>query len=133
MRGLHRLSLQLAREENNQDYSNEKIGTGHVLLRLLQEKKCLAAKILDERSVCPESSRKEPAPVPQGHAIRKKFVRERDSLPKDVVEPQDQISLIASNRNNAISNHDLGKSPCAQTRSATSVTSCICFVNRRDS
>jgi hypothetical protein len=65
------LSLQISPETNNRDYSNEKIGTGHVFLRLLQEKKSLAAKILDKRNVCPESSRKKPGPVPQGDAIRK--------------------------------------------------------------
>jgi ATP-dependent Clp protease ATP-binding subunit ClpC len=89
--------------------SSERIGTAHLLLGLLREKKCLAAEILDERGVRLESARKELSRVPHDDAIRKKFVRNRDSLPEGVVELQDRIRLIASRQKDAFLNHDFEK------------------------
>jgi ATP-dependent Clp protease ATP-binding subunit ClpC len=89
--------------------SSEKIGTGHLLLGLLRERKRLAAEILDERGVRLESTRKELARVPHDDAIRKEFVRERDLLPEDIVELQDRIRLIASSQKDAFLNHDFEK------------------------
>ena len=101
-------ALALAAEEADQ-VSNKSIGTGHLLLGLLREEKCLATEILDERCVRLESTRKELARAPHDDAIRKEFVREQGSLPADVVALQTRIRLIASRQNEAISNHDFEK------------------------
>jgi ATP-dependent Clp protease ATP-binding subunit ClpC len=89
--------------------SNKKIGTEYLLLGLLREKKSLAAQILDERGVRLESVRKELARMPHDDGIRKEFVRERDSLPEEIVELQNRIRLIASSHREAFLNHDLEK------------------------
>ena len=89
--------------------SNKKIGTEHLLLGLLREKKSLAAQILDERGVRLESVRKELARMPHDDGIRKEFVRERDSLPEEIVELQNRIRLIASSHREAFLSHDLEK------------------------
>jgi ATP-dependent Clp protease ATP-binding subunit ClpC len=97
--------LALGAEEADR-VSEKKIGTGHLLLGLLREKKCLAAKILDERGVRLESSRQELARMPHDDAIRKEFVREQASLPEGVVELQAQIRRIAKSGEDAFINRD---------------------------
>jgi ATP-dependent Clp protease ATP-binding subunit ClpC len=89
--------------------SDRKVRTGHLMLGLLREEKGFAAEMLGDRSVHLESTRKELARVPHDDAIRKEFVRERGSLPEDVVELQTRIRLVASSRNDAIANHDFEK------------------------
>jgi len=100
--------LAFAAEEADQ-VSSKTIRTGHLLLALLREEKCLTAEILHERGVHLDPTRKELARVPHDDAIRKEFVRERGSLPDDVVELQTRIRLIASSQNEAIANHDFEK------------------------
>ena len=89
--------------------SEKKIGTGHLLLGLLRERKCLAATIVDEQGVRLESIRKELARVPHDDSIRKQFVRKQDSLSEDVVALQARIKLIQSSADDAITNHDFEK------------------------
>ncbi|MBZ5600526.1 MAG: hypothetical protein LAN83_19665 [Acidobacteriia bacterium] len=100
--------LAFATEEADQ-LSSKRIGTGHLLLGLLREGKCLAGEILYDRGVRLESTREELARVPHDDSIREEFVRERGSLPADVVELQARIRLIASSMKNAIANHDFAK------------------------
>jgi ATP-dependent Clp protease ATP-binding subunit ClpC len=100
--------LAFAAEEADR-VSNKKIGTEQLLLGLLREKKSLAAQILDERGVRLESVRKELARMSHDDGIRKEFVRERDSLPEEIVELQNRIRLIASSQREALLNHDLEK------------------------
>jgi ATP-dependent Clp protease ATP-binding subunit ClpC len=101
-------ALAFAAEEADQ-VSNKSIGTGHLLLGLLREEKCLAAVILDERGVHLESTRKELGRAPHDDAVRKEFVREQGSLPANIVALQSRIRLIASSQKNAIANHDFEK------------------------
>jgi ATP-dependent Clp protease ATP-binding subunit ClpA len=101
-------ALAFAAEEADQ-VSNKSIGTGHLLLGLLREEKCLAAEILDDRGVHLESTRKELARAPHDDAVRKEFVREQGSLPADVVARQGRIRLITSSQKNVIANHDFEK------------------------
>jgi ATP-dependent Clp protease ATP-binding subunit ClpC len=100
--------LAFAAEEADQ-VSNKSIHTGHLLLGLLREEKCPAAVILADRGVHLESTRKELARAPHDDAIRKEFVREKGSLPVDVVALQTRIRLIASSQNDAVANHDFEK------------------------
>jgi len=100
--------LAFAAEEADQ-VSSKAIGTGHLLLALLREEKCLAAEILHERGVHLDPTRKELARMPHDDGIRKEFVRERDSLPQEIVELQNRIRLIASSHREAFLSHEFEK------------------------
>jgi ATP-dependent Clp protease ATP-binding subunit ClpC len=95
--------------EEAHQLSNKHIGTEHLLLGLLREEKCLAAEILHERGVRLASTREELTRVPHDDSVTEKFVRERGSLPEDVVELQTRIGLIVSRMEKAIANHDFAK------------------------
>jgi ATP-dependent Clp protease ATP-binding subunit ClpC len=88
--------------------SSKRICTGHLLLGLLREEECYAAKMLHERGVGLASTRGELARTPHDDSIREEFVRESSSLP-EVVELQNQIGSIKSRINSCIANQDFAK------------------------
>lgn len=101
-------AMAFAKKEADQR-SSQHVCTEHLLLGLLCEDKCHAAEILHERGVHLASTREELARIPHDDSVTEEFVRERDSLPEDVVELQTRIKLIVSHREDAIANHDFVK------------------------
>jgi ATP-dependent Clp protease ATP-binding subunit ClpC len=100
--------LAFAAEEADQ-LSSRSITTGHLLLGILREEKCLPAKILNDEGVRLESTRRELERMPHDDSIRKQFVRENGFLPEDVVEQQVRVRLVAGKLTHAIDNHDFEK------------------------
>jgi ATP-dependent Clp protease ATP-binding subunit ClpA len=98
--------LAFTAEEADQ-LSSKHIGTGHLLLGLLREEKCLAAEILHKRGVRLPSTREELARMPHDDSVTEQFVRE-GSRP-EVVELQARIRLIRSRTEDAIANHDFAR------------------------
>ena len=96
--------LAFAAEEADR-LSSKGVGTGHLLLGLLREEECLAAKVLHERGVALASSREELARMPHDDSVREEFVREESSRP-EVVELQARIRLIRGRMHDAIATHD---------------------------
>jgi len=79
------------------------------LLGLLREEKCFAEEILHERGVRLASTREDLKRIPHNDSAKEKFVRERGSLPEEVVELRTRIRLIVSRLEDAIANHDFVK------------------------
>jgi ATP-dependent Clp protease ATP-binding subunit ClpC len=90
-------------------FSNRRICTEHLLLGLLREKKCLAAKILSELGVQFTSTRDELSRSPHNDSRIEEFTRERGPLPQDVVELQSRVKAIRARLEDAISSHDFEK------------------------
>jgi ATP-dependent Clp protease ATP-binding subunit ClpA len=90
-------------------FSNRRICTEHLLLGLLRQKKCLAAKILSELGVQFTSTRDELSRSPHDDSKTEEFARERGPLPQDVVELQSRIKAIRARLEDAISSHDFEK------------------------
>jgi ATP-dependent Clp protease ATP-binding subunit ClpC len=90
-------------------FSNRRICTEHLLLGLLREKKCLAAKILSELGVQFTSTRDELSRSPHDDSRIEEFARERGPLPQDVVELQSRVKAIRARLEDAISSHDFEK------------------------
>ncbi len=87
-------------------FSNRRICTEHLLLGLLRETKCLAAKILSELGVQFGSTRDELSRSPHDDSKTEEFTRERGQLPQDIVELQSRVNAIRTRLENAISSHD---------------------------
>jgi len=100
--------LAFAAEEGDQ-LSIRGIGTGHLLLGLLREKKCLATEILRERGVRLVSTREELARMPHDDSLTEEFVREERTSPPEVVELRAQIRLISGRWKDAFANHDFAQ------------------------
>ena len=90
-------------------FSNRQICTEHLLLGLLREEKCLAAKILSELGVRFTSTRDELSRSPHDDSKTEEFTRERGPLPQDVVELQSRVKAIRVRVEDAVSNHDFEK------------------------
>jgi ClpA/ClpB-like protein len=89
--------------------SSKKICSEHLLLGLLRDENCLAAKLLHERGVRLVSTREELTRSPHDDSATEKLVRERSPLPQDVVELQTRIKSIVSRMEAAIAKHDFAK------------------------
>jgi len=100
--------LSFAAEEADKLFSKP-IGTAHLLLGLIQEKKGNAAEILRDRGVRLEHIREELTRTPHDDSVREDFVREPGPLPEDIIEVQTRIRSIMDNVNAAIANHDFAK------------------------
>jgi ATP-dependent Clp protease ATP-binding subunit ClpC len=90
-------------------FSSRRICTEHLLLGLLREEKCLAAKILSELSVQFTSTRDELSRSSHDDSKTEEFARERGTLPPDVVELQGRVKAIRARLENAISSHEFEK------------------------
>ena len=88
-------------------FPSESIGTEHVLLGLLREEGCLAAKTLVESGASLASAREELRRTP--HDNSQKFIRERGPMPQDVLELQTRIRAIQTRIEEAIAAHDFEK------------------------
>ena len=88
---------------------NKHICTEHLLLSLLREEQSFAARILDEQGVDLISIRDDLVRIPHDDSATENFVRERTSLPEDVVELQTRITSIMKNMHDAIAEHDFTK------------------------
>jgi ATP-dependent Clp protease ATP-binding subunit ClpA len=89
--------------------SSELICTEHVLLGLLREKGCLAAKVLSEIGVELASTREGLSRAPHDISATESFTRERGPLPEDLVESQARLRAIMTNVKNAIAANDISK------------------------
>jgi ATP-dependent Clp protease ATP-binding subunit ClpC len=89
--------------------SNTRICTEHLLLGLLREKECFAAKLLAGLDVHFAPIRAELLRVPHDDSKREDFVRERGPLPQDIVELQTRVRSIRVRLEDAIANHDFEK------------------------
>jgi ATP-dependent Clp protease ATP-binding subunit ClpC len=100
--------LSLAADQADQ-LSSKHIGSEHLLLGLLREKKCFAAEVLHAHGVNLASTLEELTREPHNDSIMEAFTRERGSLPDDVVELQGRIKSIVSRMEEAIAKHDFIK------------------------
>ena len=82
--------------------SSKSISTEHVLLGLLRERECLAAKILSEGGLDLASIRQELRRAPHDDSVVENFIKERGPLPEDVVELQTRIRSIKTRIKEAI-------------------------------
>lgn len=101
-------ALCYAAEEADQ-LSSTHISTEHLLLGLLREQNCFAAEFLHERGVSLQSTREELIRAPHKHSGSEEFVRERDPLPKDVVEQQNRVNAVFHSVLDAVAQHDFAK------------------------
>jgi len=90
-------------------FSSKSICTQHVLLGLLRERECLAAKTLSEGGMDLASIREELRRAPHDESATESFFRERGSLPEDVVELQTRIRSIKTRIEGAIATKDFSK------------------------
>jgi ATP-dependent Clp protease ATP-binding subunit ClpA len=85
------------------------IGTEHLLFGLLREENCFAAEFLHEHCVRLASTREELMRIPHNYSATEQFVRERGTLPEDVVELQTRIGIILGRVEHAVARHDFVK------------------------
>jgi hypothetical protein len=97
--------LTFAADEAEQ-LSSKHIGSEHLLLGLLREEKCLAARILHEQGILLNSVRQDLIRVPHKPSATEEFVREPRHLPADVAEAQDRLKTIVKRMEEAVANHD---------------------------
>src|SRR5207247_11467739 len=72
--------------------------------------------------------------IPHNDSAKEKFVRERGSLPEEVVELRTRIRLMVSRLEDAIANHDFVKARGRiQMKRAGNATSCFCCIEKMDS
>src|SRR5258708_24970226 len=88
---------------------NKQIGSEHLLLGLLREETCFAAEFLHERGVRLASTREELMRIPHNYSATDQFVRERESLPEDVVELQTRVESIFRRVVEAVNQGDFAK------------------------
>jgi ATP-dependent Clp protease ATP-binding subunit ClpA len=100
--------LSFAAEEAAQ-FSIKHISTEHILLGLLREEECCAAKFLHEHGVRLVSTREELTRTPHEYSSPDEFVRERDPLPEDIVETQNRVRLIFRSVQDAVAQVDFAK------------------------
>jgi ATP-dependent Clp protease ATP-binding subunit ClpC len=91
------------------DLFSSKIRTEHILLGLLREEECLAAKILFESSVNLASTREELRRIPHEDSSGESFIRVIGTLPEDVVELRNRLSSIKARMEEAIALNDFSK------------------------
>jgi len=101
-------ALSYAAEEADR-VSSKHISPEHLLLGLLREEECFAAEFLHEHGVRLASTREELIREPHKYSASEEFVRERDPLPKDVVELQNRVTLIFRSVQDAVAQHDFAK------------------------
>jgi len=101
-------ALSYAAEEAEQ-LSSTHISTEHLLVGLLREQNCFAAQFLHERGVTLKSTREELVRAPHKHSATEEFVRERDPLPKDVVQQQNRVNAIFRSVLDAVAQRDFVK------------------------
>jgi len=101
-------ALSFAAEEADQ-FSIKHISTEHILLGLLREEECFAAKFLHEHGVRLASTREELMRTPHKYSSSDEFVRERDPLPEDIVEAQNRVRLIFRSVQDAVAQGDFAK------------------------
>jgi len=87
-------------------FPNSRIGTQHLLLGLLREESCLAAKILSVLGVQFVSTRDALSQAPHDDAKMTEFTREQGPLPQDVIELLGRVNAIKARLQDAISRHD---------------------------
>jgi ATP-dependent Clp protease ATP-binding subunit ClpC len=100
--------LSFAAEEADRLFSKN-IGSGHLLLGLLREKKCIAERILQDRGIHLTATREDLARTPHNDSVSGEFVRERGQMPADVVEVQARIRVIRNGMKEAIADHDFAE------------------------
>jgi hypothetical protein len=107
-------------------FSSKSICTEHVLLGLLREEECLAAKTLSEGGLYLASTREELRRTPHDNSATEGFIRERGPLPEDVVELQTRISSIKTRMEEAIATHDFSKAQsCSDEEGSLHLTSTL--------
>jgi ATP-dependent Clp protease ATP-binding subunit ClpC len=100
------------------DLFSIKVRTEHILLGVLREEECLAAKILFESGVNLTSTRGELRRIPHDDSSAESFIRETGSLPKDVIELRNWINSIKTRMEEAIARNDFSKArSCAEEES----------------
>jgi ATP-dependent Clp protease ATP-binding subunit ClpC len=90
-------------------FSSKSICTQHVLLGLLREADCLAAKTLSEGGMDLASIREELRRAPHDESATESFFREGGPLPEDVVELQTRVRSIKTRIEEAIATNDFSK------------------------
>ena len=98
--------LSYAAQEANQ-LASKTVSTEHLLLGLLREQDCFAAEFLDEHSVHLAQTRQELMRTAYTYSASEEFVRQRDPLPKDVVEMQAQVRAILNRVRSAVAQGDV--------------------------
>jgi ATP-dependent Clp protease ATP-binding subunit ClpC len=101
-------ALTYAAEETNL-LSDKTLCTQHLLVGLLREKSCLAAKILSELGTHLAQTQEGLRRIPHDDSATELFVRESGLLPDDVVELQARIRSIRTRMEEAIADHDFAK------------------------
>jgi ATP-dependent Clp protease ATP-binding subunit ClpC len=89
--------------------SSKCISTEHLLLGLLREEKSFAAEFLHEHGVDLAQTRQELIRTPHTYSAPEEFVRERDPLPKDVIESRAQVRSIVNSVRDAVARRDFVK------------------------
>ena len=99
--------------------SSRSIGTSHILLSLLREKKCLVAQMLRDLGIRLKAVRGALARFPYDDSVSSEFVSEREPPPEDIREVQSRIRSLKNKASSAAAEHDLAKaeSYSAQERS----------------
>jgi ATP-dependent Clp protease ATP-binding subunit ClpC len=90
--------------------SSKSICTEHVLLGLLREEECLAAKTLSGDGVDLASTREALRLAPHDSSATENFIREPGPLPQEIVELQTRIKSINARMQEAIAANDFSKS-----------------------
>lgn len=123
--------LAFAAEEADH-FSSKSISSEHILLGLLREQECLAAKTLYEGGVELASTREELRRTPHANSAIESFIRERGPLPADVVELQTRISSIKARMQEAIATRDFSKARSCSEEEGRNATSCAYFIDNMD-
>ncbi|MGA8272773.1 MAG: Clp protease N-terminal domain-containing protein [Candidatus Sulfotelmatobacter sp.] len=100
-------SLSYAAEEADQ-FSSKHISTEHLLLGLLREENCLAARFLNEHNVHLVQTRDELIRTPHTYSASEEFLRERAPLPEEI-ELKDRIKSSFRSVEEAIAERDFEK------------------------
>jgi ATP-dependent Clp protease ATP-binding subunit ClpA len=100
--------LGFAAEEANL-LSSKAVCNEHLLLGLLREDECLAAKTLSAAGVQLASAREELKRIPHDDSTARSFARERRPLPPEVVELESRIRSIRTRVIEAIAERDFSK------------------------
>ena len=101
-------ALSYAAEEADR-VSSKYISTEHLLLGLLREENCFAAEFLREHGANLAQTRQELTRTPHTCSAPEEFVRERDPLPKDVIELRVQVTSICNSVRDAVAKRDFVK------------------------
>lgn len=94
--------------EEADQLSSKHISNEHLLLGLLREETCFAARFLHEHGLGLERTRDELIRTPHRYSVPEEFVRERDSLPEEV-ELQRRIKSIFRSVEDTVAQRDFAK------------------------